>query len=184
MRELSLHVLDVVENSVSAGARHVIIEIHENQQADLLTIEIRDDGRGMDQETLSRLFDPFFTTRKERKVGLGLSLFREAARMCDGDVVVRSAPGEGTTVTATFRLSHIDRAPIGDMGQTLVTLIVMYPEIEFCYDHARDHDEFVFCTQELRKSLEVSLTHPMVLDYVWQSIHSWLEAPKDTNVTP
>lgn len=175
MKELSLHILDIVENSVAAGASKVEIDIHEEVGKDRFTIVIRDDGRGMESNTLAHLFDPFFTTRKERRMGLGLSLFREAARQCDGDVVVASAPGKGTTVTATFKCSHIDRAPLGDMAQTMVTLIVMYPDLDFCYNHYRDHDEYAFCTQELRRNLEVSLTHPMVLDFIWQSIHSWLE---------
>ncbi|HBN09088.1 MAG TPA: ATP-binding protein [Cyanobacteria bacterium UBA8530] len=177
MKELSLHVLDIVENSVRAGARNVLIEITEQQ--DRLVILVRDDGCGMDETTLAHLFDPFFSSRRERRVGLGLSLFREAARRCGGDVVVCSSPGAGTTVKATFRRSHIDLPPLGDLAGTLVTLMVLYPEADFFLNYRAGDDEFLFSTAEMRAVLEdVPISHPLAIDLVRESFASWLKGRK------
>jgi anti-sigma regulatory factor (Ser/Thr protein kinase) len=124
MRELSLHVLDVLENALAAGATAVNVRIVEDPAVDRLTIEVRDNGQGMDTETVQQVLDPFFTTRTTRHVGLGLPLFAAAARRCDGDLIVDSAPGCGTMVTATFRHSHLDRAPLGDMPGTLLAYLL------------------------------------------------------------
>jgi len=136
-----LHILDIVENSIRAGAKDVEIRIVEDLKADRLEIEIRDDGAGMDQATLGKVLDPFFTTKSVRKVGLGLSLFREAARAAGGDMTVQSEPGKGTWVKATFQHSHVDRQPLGDMANTLRTLIVANPEVRFRYSHRKNGEE-------------------------------------------
>jgi anti-sigma regulatory factor (Ser/Thr protein kinase) len=124
MRELSLHVLDVLENALAAGATEVHVRIVEDLVMDRLTIEVKDNGWGMDAETVQQVLDPFFTTRTTRHVGLGLPLFAAAARRCDGGLIVDSVPGSGTTVTATFRLGHLDRAPLGDMPGTLLAFLL------------------------------------------------------------
>ncbi|MCX7706798.1 MAG: ATP-binding protein, partial [Anaerolineae bacterium] len=124
MRELSLHILDALQNSLEAGATLVELTVDEDLAADRLTIVIRDNGRGMDEATLARVTDPFFTTRKTRHVGLGIPLFKAATERCNGDFVITSAPGKGTTLEATFQHSHIDRAPLGDMVGTLLSFIL------------------------------------------------------------
>ena len=144
MEDLSLHILDIVENSVRAGAEEIEIRIKEDTQADSLEIEIRDDGSGMDAQTQERALDPFFTTKSVRKVGLGLSLFREAARESGGDLEVESVPGEGTRIKATFKHSHIDRRPLGDMARTLQTLMIGSPDIRYRYIHQKDGQEIRF----------------------------------------
>lgn len=148
MEDLSLHILDVVENSIDAGAKRIKIEIYEDLKLDLLKIEIVDDGKGMDKETLRKSLDPFFTTKTVRKVGLGLSLFREAARMANGDFVIRSDVDKGTKVMATFQHSHIDRKPFGDMTKTLMTLIVGHPEVRISYLHKEDGITHTFDTEK------------------------------------
>jgi anti-sigma regulatory factor (Ser/Thr protein kinase) len=153
MEELSLHILDIVENSIAAGAGHVEIRIREDRQQDLLRIEIVDDGRGMNEATLARAADPFFTTRTTRRVGLGVSLFEQAARATGGDFKVESSPGAGTKVTGTFRLSDIDRQPLGDMGGTLLSLIVGNPQVEFSYIHQADGGEVSFTSGEVKAQL-------------------------------
>ncbi len=127
MRELSLHILDILQNSVDAGATRVELSIVEDLAADLLTIEVRDNGRGIAPDKLPHVFDPFYTSRKTRHVGLGLPLLKAAAERCGGDAVIRSQVGVGTTLTATFQLSHIDRAPLGDMTGTLMSFILGGP---------------------------------------------------------
>ncbi|MFB0516656.1 MAG: ATP-binding protein [Candidatus Neomarinimicrobiota bacterium] len=149
MEDLSLHILDIVENSIRAGAREVEIRVEENMAEDRLEIEIRDDGAGMDQATIKQALDPFFTTQSVRKVGLGLSLFREAARAAGGDLALQSEPGKGTRVKATFQHSHIDRQPLGDIAKSLIILIVANPEIRFQYRHQKDGREYQVDSEEL-----------------------------------
>ena len=141
MEDLSLHILDIVENSIRADAKEVEIRIEENVAKDCLEIEISDDGAGMDQATIEKALDPFFTTKTVRKVGLGLSLFREAARAAGGDMTVQSEPGKGTRVKATFQYGHVDRQPLGDLVMTLRTLIVANPEVRFRFSHHKDGNE-------------------------------------------
>jgi signal transduction histidine kinase len=148
MEDLSLHILDIVENSIAAMAGRIEIRVEEDQARDLVTIEIKDDGNGMDEQTLKKALDPFFTTRTTRRVGLGLSLLAQAARDSEGTFDLSSKPGEGTTVNATFRLSHPDCKPLGDIGQTMQVLITGHPEIEFLYEHKKDNSIYHFDTRE------------------------------------
>ena len=148
MEDLSLHILDIVENSIAAMAGRIEIRVEEDQARDLVTIEIKDDGNGMDEQTLKKALDPFFTTRTTRRVGLGLSLLAQAARDSEGAFDLSSRPGEGTTVNATFRLSHPDCKPMGDIGQTMQVLITAHPEIEFLYEHKKDNSIYHFDTRE------------------------------------
>lgn len=167
MKELSLHVLDIVQNSISAGASLVEINISEDREKDMLTIEIKDNGRGMDEQTLKKVQDPFFTTRTTRRVGLGIPLFSQAAKMCGGDFSIYSKPGEGTIVKAGFVWSHIDRAPLGSMSDTVVSLVAANPEVDFVYRHRVGEKEFVFDTREVKETLQdVPVTHPAVLDWI------------------
>ena len=156
MDDLSLHILDVVENSIEAGARNIIIQIWEDLQTDRLTIEISDDGRGMDESTLRKVLDPFYTTRKVRRVGLGLSFLQHAAQLANGDLSIHSQVGQGTTVRATFQHSHIDRMPLGDMAKTLMTLIIGHPEIRFKYAHQKNGQKGQIDTRDLEKANELS----------------------------
>lgn len=135
MEDLSLHILDIVENSVSAGAHRVEILIAEDPERDLLTVEINDDGRGMDEETLRKVRDPFFTTRTTRRVGLGIPLLAAAAREAEGDISIDSREGQGTRIKATFAYSHVDRKPLGDIQETLKALIIAYPDVDFFFEH-------------------------------------------------
>jgi anti-sigma regulatory factor (Ser/Thr protein kinase) len=153
MEDLSLHVLDIAENSIAAGARHLEIRVKESRRQDLLSIEIIDDGHGMSEDTLQKATDPFFTTRTTRRVGLGLSLFEQAAKRAGGEFKIASSPGVGTKVTGVFQLGHVDRQPLGDMNQTLLALVVGNPQIEFTYLHQTDDSEISFSTKELKARL-------------------------------
>lgn len=149
MEELSLHILDIVENSIRAGADEVEIRINEDEVTDLLEIGIRDNGTGMDQATLDKVLDPFFTTKSVRKVGLGLSLFREAAHSAGGDMQLQSDPGKGTCVKAVFQHSHIDRQPLGDIAETLRVLMATNPEVRFQYLHEKNGQKYYFDSEHL-----------------------------------
>ena len=151
MEDLSLHILDIAENSISASAKRIEIRIDEDKAKDLLTVEIKDDGKGMDEETLQKVLDPFFTTRTTRKVGLGLSLLAQAARQSDGKIELSSGPGEGTTVKAVFRFSHPDCKPVGDIHETIRSLVAGHPGIDFLYEHMKNGSIYRFDTRETHK---------------------------------
>ncbi len=154
MEDLSLHILDIVENSIKAEASRIEIKIVEDTRKDLLTIEIKDNGQGIDEETINKVLGPFFTTRTTRKVGLGLPLLSQAARESGGDVEIESKVGRGTRVKATFGYTHIDRKPLGNMETTLTTLIAGNPGIDFIYEHKKDGLEYRFDTTEIRAKIK------------------------------
>jgi signal transduction histidine kinase len=137
MQDLSLHVLDVAENSIAAGARRIDITLEEKTGEDLFVLSIRDDGKGMDEEMAARALDPFFTTKKGKRVGLGLPMLGQAAREAGGTIEVISRKGKGTTVRATFRASHPDCRPLGDMRATVDALRAGRPDLVVRYAHRR-----------------------------------------------
>jgi hypothetical protein len=152
MEDLALHILDITQNSIEAGATEIEIELQEDPAADRLVIEIRDNGPGMDREMLSRVTDPFFTTRKTRRVGMGLPLLSEAARAAGGRLEIESAPGLGSRVRAVFRYHHIDRAPVGDIETTLMVLLAGRPDLAIRFKHAVGGETFELDTRELRSA--------------------------------
>lgn len=167
MRELSLHILDIAKNSVKAGADFIEIEVSEDEEKNLLTIAIRDNGCGMSEEFLKTVKDPFSTTRTTRRVGMGIPLFTAAAEQCGGGLTITSKEGVGTEVFVTFRHKHIDRAPLGDMAGTMTTLISGSPKIDFLYRHTKNGKEFVLDTRVLKKLLgEVPLDEPDVVMWI------------------
>jgi anti-sigma regulatory factor (Ser/Thr protein kinase) len=159
MEDLSLHILDIAENSIAAGATHVDIRIRESRREDRLSIEIADDGRGIEPAMLEKATDPFFTTRTTRRVGLGLPLFEQAARAAGGQCRIVSRPGSGTTVTAVFRDSHVDRQPLGDIAETMLTLVVGNPGMEFTCRRQTDDADVFFDTAEIQKELRGAPIH-------------------------
>ena len=148
MEDISLHILDIAENSIAAEAKRIEIRIEEDQAKDLLTVEIKDDGKGMDQETLSKVADPFFTTRTTRRVGLGLALLAQAAEETGGSMEIDSAPDHGTRVKAVFHYHHPDRKPLGNLKETLQTLVVSHPEIDVVFEHIQEDSTYRFDTRE------------------------------------
>jgi hypothetical protein len=183
MREITLHLLDLAENSVSAGARTVEIAVCEDLKADRLTASIQDDGRGMDAETVKKVTDPFYTSRTTRKVGLGIPLFKGAAEECNGGLNISSKPGEGTRVEVSFQHSHIDRMPLGNLSTTFLGLLVGHPDIHWIFRYtARNNgceETFEFDDQPVKETLEgLSLTHPEVLSFVRGMIDEGVAATK------
>lgn len=167
MTELSLNILDVAENSTHAGASLVEITVEADTQADRLRVFIDDDGCGMDEEQLARVEDPFFTTRKTRKVGLGIPFFKYAAISTGGSFHISSRVNKGTRVRAEFGLSHIDRMPLGDMNSTIYTLIQCHPETDFCYIYRYNGREFLLDTRDMKQILgDIPLNTPEVLNYI------------------
>ena len=166
MKELSLHILDITKNSVSAGATHIRLSLTEAEDR-LLTIVIADNGRGMSPEFLARVTDPFTTTRTTRKVGMGLPLYRLAAEQTGGSLAIESTVGVGTTVTALFHLDHLDCAPLGDLPGVIALLIQGSPDVDFTVERSTPKGEYVFSTLEVREQLgpDVPLDEPEV--FLW-----------------
>ncbi|MBW1779957.1 MAG: ATP-binding protein [Deltaproteobacteria bacterium] len=165
MQDLSLHILDIVENATQAGATLIEIDLSEDIKKDLLQLTITDNGQGMDAEMAKGVTDPFVTTRTTRRVGMGLPLLKQAAKETGGDLSIRSEPGKGTQVVATFRESHIDRRPMGDMGATLTTLIMGNPDLDFIYRSNLREQDIEIDTRSIRKELDgtLSITDPAVI---------------------
>ena len=176
MRELSLHILDIAENGITAGADCIQISINEARgPKDLLTIVIEDNGRGMPADKLQKPTDPFITSRTTRRVGLGLSLLAAAADRCAGKLDIETESGRGTRVEATFRYSHIDRAPVGDMAATISTLIMGNPQVDFVYTHVVDTKDFILDTRDLKEGTQdQTLTDPVLIFHLTQSIRDSL----------
>lgn len=174
MEELSLHLLDLIQNSVKAGAS--LIEIIITEKAGLLTIELNDNGCGMSEEFLQRVESPFTTTRTTRKVGLGIPLFKQAALMAGGDFGIISRRGEGTRIKASFEINNIDRAPMGDLAGTILGQVLSTPVTpDYRLLYAVEDASFEFDTREIRRQLEgVPLDAPDVIawmkDYLEEGI--------------
>jgi hypothetical protein len=164
MKDLALHILDLVQNSLRAGAQLVEIYVVAEEDKDLLRVAITDDGKGIPAGDLEKVLDPFYTTRTSRRVGLGLPLFEAAANRSGGGLTVTSTPGHGTKLEATFQLRHWDRPPLGDMAGTLLTLIAANPEVDFVYRQKLNGKEYTFDTRQIKVVLEeVPVNHPEVL---------------------
>ena len=153
MEDLSLHILDLTQNSIRAGATAVQLEVIEDAAANVVRFTIADNGCGMTEDQLSRLHDPFFTTRTTRRVGLGVPLLKQGAEQAGGGIAVTSAPGRGTTVAAWYQYDNIDRPPLGDLAATVWTLLIMNDEVLFEYRHRRGAGTFEVGTAALRRQL-------------------------------
>ena len=175
MQELALHVMDIAENGLAAGANLITILIRESTKGNRLEITVRDNGRGIPPGLQQKVLDPFYTSRTTRRVGLGLSLLKEATRRCEGEFRVDSQEDRGTEVTAAFRRDHIDLAPLGDMARSLTVLVMGNAEVDFVYRHRVDEDEFELDTRQIKTELEgVPIEHPEVLRYLTETIRESL----------
>lgn len=177
MRELTLHLLDIAANSVSALSQNIYIEVVEDTIQDRLYMSVKDDGKGMDAEMVKKVVDPFVTTRTTRKVGLGIPLLKAAAESCNGWFKIESELGKGTQVEVEFQRSHIDRMPLGDLSTTILTMIIGSPEVHWTFRYRFNQDEFFFNDEPVKKELDgVPLSDPMVIsflrDYIAEGIHS------------
>lgn len=149
--ELSLHILDIAMNSLTANAKTVKISVLESQKRDWLILRVRDNGCGMDAATLNRALHHRITSKTSRKknIGLGIALLRQTSEMCGGHFHMQSAPGQGTSVTASMRLSHIDRPPLGDLNATILTLCAARPDVDVQLNYRSDEQVFEFSSQEM-----------------------------------
>jgi anti-sigma regulatory factor (Ser/Thr protein kinase) len=182
MEDISLHLLDIAENSITAGATLIRIRLVDRRDENRFVVEIEDNGKGMTADVVKKALDPFFTSRTTRSVGLGLSLLAQSARETGGDITIQSTSETGTTVTAQFRPEHIDMKPLGDITETLLVLIAGNPEIDFTfdYDHDKDMEPFSFDTREIRADLEnIPINMPQVLSVLRRKLSSALNDIKN-----
>ncbi|MBN1270937.1 MAG: sensor histidine kinase [Candidatus Aminicenantes bacterium] len=154
MEDLSLHILDIAENSIAADADMIEIHLIEEIKKDRLFLEIKDNGRGMDQETAKKAVNPFYTTRTTRRFGFGIPFLAESAKAADGDFSIVSKENVGTKITATFKHSHMDRKPIGNIGETLTTLVMGNPEVDILFIHKMNSYNFTFDTRKIKNKLK------------------------------
>ncbi len=167
MREISLHILDIVQNSIVAGASRIEVVATADTVADQLTVAVKDNGRGMSPDMVEQIRSPFCTTRTTRNVGLGIPMLSAAAEMCEGAVSIVSNQGSGTKICATFRLSHIDRMPYGNITETMISLIVANPEIDIRYEQTVNGNTFCLNTADVRRELgEVPIQTPPVISWL------------------
>jgi hypothetical protein len=171
MKDIALHILDIAENSIAAGARRVEITVEENLQENRISISVQDDGVGMDEVRLMRIADPFVTTRKTRVAGLGIPFIKAAAEACNGSVQITSIPGKGTHLQAEFERDHIDRMPLGDLASTMLVLIVGYPEAHWLFHYRIDGHTFTFDNALLVEVMsDIPVTEPSVLRFVREEL--------------
>lgn len=183
MKELSLNILDIAQNSVKAGAMQIEICVTESLAANLVSISIKDNGCGMSDEFVSSVIDPFVTTRTTRKVGLGIPLLRQQALDTDGSFDISSKLGVGTTVFASFRLDHLDRAPIGDIASTLISLISSNPAIRYVYTHKTDSGEFTFDTNEIKAQIDdIPIDEPEILMWLQEYLNENINSIEGGNI--
>ena len=167
MRELALHLLDIAENSAAAMSTKIRIEVKEDIENDRLSMKIIDNGKGMDEEMVKKVTDPFVTSRTTRKVGLGVPLLKEAAEACNGSLVITSKVGLGTTVFVDFQRSHIDRMPLGDLSTTFLNLMIAHPTIQLIFQYIVGKEEFYLDDQTIKSELEgVPLSEPLILNFL------------------
>ncbi len=186
MQDLSLHILDIIENSCSANATLIKIEITIDKKEDKLIIKISDNGIGMDSLTLEKAVNPFYTTKSERKkkVGLGIPLFKQNAELCNGSFHIESKQNHGTELTAIFQYSHIDRMPLGNLADTFLNTIIAHPEIDFeiklIYKNSKN-ETFFLSTKEIKDVIgeEISFLNPEVYEYLKENLN---EGIKKTNM--
>jgi anti-sigma regulatory factor (Ser/Thr protein kinase) len=154
MKEISMHILDIAMNSIKADAALVEIKIEDSIKNNWLKITISDNGKGMSEDIINRVTNPFYTTRTTRRVGLGIPMLKEACERCKGYLKIESEIGIGTSVFCYFERDNIDRAPLGNIGETIMTIINSGDNFELIYIHKTDAGEFIFDTREVKEMIE------------------------------
>ncbi len=171
MKDLSLHIIDILQNSTRAKATKIELDVEKSTADDKLVLRFKDNGCGMDEAMVKKVTEPFFTTRTTRKVGLGLPLLKQNAELTGGSFNITSEVGKGTEVTATFGLTHIDRKPMGDLAGAVVLTLSSYPDVRFIFHYKDDNTDFVLDTDEVNEALDgMSVQNPEIVQYLKEMI--------------
>jgi hypothetical protein len=180
MKDLSLHILDVLLNSAEASAKRVELEIKEDLKKDFFSIKIEDNGKGMDNKQALRVCDPFYTTRYTRKVGLGLPLLKMKTEECEGFLEIKSCKNKGTKVYAEFKHSHWDRPPLGDIASSICSFLLWEEPITIIYTHYYNNKRFCFNSDEFEKKIApVSIKNIKILKWIKNYINSGIKNIKN-----
>ena len=184
MRELSLHILDIAENAISAGASKVHILVEENLGADQLRLRVEDNGKGMSPEMVEAIQDPFVTSRQTRKVGLGIPMLKQAAKACNGNLEIDSQKGSGTTLEAVFQHCHIDRMPLGNLADTFIALEMGSPEVNWVFEYINDDHKFYLDDLQIKDALDgVCINEPSISAIVRGMITDGIAAVNQATVS-
>lgn len=179
MRDFAMHIMDIVQNSLTADATKITVDITESVKCNILELVITDNGKGIPEDMLENVTDPYITSRTTRKVGLGLSLLKQHAISTGGGLQINSKAGEGTRVFANFELLHFDRQPMGDVAGTIVLLAAANPDLRFIYEHTTDFGKYTFDTDEVNKMLDgMSISEATVIRFLREMIEENLNKIK------
>lgn len=177
MKELAMHVYDLMENSTAANSTEVKLTIRDSLKDNIYAFTIEDNGKGMTPEFMAKVTDPYTTSRTTRKVGLGLPLIKMNTENCGGGMKLQSEVGKGTRLDFWFQHNHWDRPPMGDIAGTIVMLCAAHEDIHIIYKHITDEDEFVFDTDEIHEALDgMSMNDVKVMGWLKDMVHENLEA--------
>lgn len=165
MRDISLHILDIAMNSIDGCAS--LIEITIIDEENEIIVKIKDNGCGMDENTLKKVLDPFYTSRKTRNVGLGLPLFYQNVKNTGGKFTIESKVNCGTNVEARFNKKHLDCIPLGNIKETILSLILLAPECDFIFTYKKNHNAYVLNTKEIKAIIkEVPINDLNVINWL------------------
>lgn len=180
MRDFSMHILDIAQNSIVAEAKNIVIEINENPNENVFSFTITDDGKGMSEQFLENVKNPFTTSRTTRKVGLGIPMLSQTCTVCGGDLLIKSVLGDGTELYAYMEYDNIDRPPIGDIISTMHVLIVTTYGVDIRYIHKFNEKTFCIDTKEIKEALgeDVNFTEPLIMQWIHDNIKEGLEEIK------
>lgn len=177
MNNLSLYILDIVQNSINAKCDTVNLELTINNDLRLITIIIIDNGKGIKEEDLNKIFDPFYTSNPNKKIGLGLSLFKELCVLCDGDLNITSKPNVGTKVEAYLSLDSLDLPPIGDISDTVCSIILNDSDVDVNFKYIIDNKTFYVSTIEIKKVLgEIAINQPNIITWLKKYISDGIKS--------
>ena len=179
MKEISMHILDITMNSIKAEATLIEIIIEDIIKDNCLKITIKDNGKGMSEDTINKVTNPFYTTRTTRNVGLGIPMLKESCERCNGYLKINSELGVGTRIFCFFERDNIDRAPLGNMGETIMTIINSMDNCELIYTHITDTETFIFNSMEIKTLIEgMDIKENRVLlwikDYINENVNIFL----------
>jgi hypothetical protein len=175
VEDLCFHLVDLVQNSVAAGARNITLCVREEAAGDSLTLEVADDGQGMDRQTLLKVQDPFFTSKSFKKVGLGIPLLKATTEACRGRFRIASRPGQGTRVRAELQKSHVDCPPLGDLEETLLSLLVSLETVNLRFSFCCERGKFFLSSADIRRQVgDLHFSHPEVYQFLKGYIHEGL----------
>lgn len=176
MKDVSLHILDILQNSIVANAKLIKVNIYDSNLSGTLKFTISDDGKGMDDKILNKITDPFYTTRTTRKVGLGIPLLKQNCEQTGGSLNIKSTINKGTSIDALFYKNHLDMLPLGDISGVISLTASSWPDIDFEYSHKTDFGNYVFNTKEIKETLEnIPINNPQVIKFMKEMIEENLQ---------